>query len=182
MLAANQQLGLNDLKRWKLEFDAAYVEKEFRRHNSYGVSFDGVLPVVACGTFAPEIDFNGRQLQKLGVGPAGHEAVTFNLTVFDGFSVAVLGWMGKKNGPASLFAASFVDAVRLSGADAVVKLAFEQLENTFMKPSWWSDLTPTEQAIIFRHVQSGTPFGDAGTFRSQGLTFSAKVDANSFIR
>jgi len=179
------QLGLSDLMRWKLDYDAAYVGKEFQRHNAHAVSFDGVLPVVACGAFTPEVDFNGRQLQKLGVGPAGHEAVTFNLTVFDGRSVAVLGWMGNQEGPSGHFAASFVDAVRATGADAVIKLVFEQLDNTFMQPTWWSGLPHTDQSIILRHVQSGTPFGHERTKEAllgKGLTFPARVDAiSSFV-
>jgi len=141
VLWAGYQLGLNDLVRWKRDYDAAYMGNDFQRHSAHAVSLDRVLPVVACGAFTPEVDFNGRQLQKLDVGPAGHEAVTFNLTVFDGRSVAVLGWMGTQEGPAGLFAASFLDAVRATGADAVIKLVFEHLENTFMKPTWWSGLT-----------------------------------------
>jgi hypothetical protein len=178
-LAVGHQLGLNDLERWKLDYDAVYVGQAFGRFNAYGVSFDRVLPVVACGAFTPEVDFNGRQLQKLGVGPAGHEAVTFNLTVFDGRSVAVLGWIGKQDGPASLFAGSYMKAVRASGANAVIKLVFEQLENTFMKPSWWSGLSPTEQSTILRHARSGTPSGGARTtaaLLSEAPMFSAQVD------
>ena len=92
------------LERWKRDYDALYVRQEFSQHDAYGVSFNEVLPVVACGAFTPEVYFNGRRLQKLGVGPAQYEATTFNLTVFDGRGVAVLGWMGKQDGPASLFA------------------------------------------------------------------------------
>lgn len=185
LMGVGYQLALSDLVRWKLDYDAAYVAKEFQRHSAHAVSFDGVLPVVACGAFTPEVDFNGRQLQKLGVGPAGHEAVTFNLTVFDGRSVAVLGWMGKQDGPAGFFAASFADAVRATGADAVTKLVFEQLENTFMKPTWWNGLSHTQQSAILRHVQSGTPFGHTRTKEAlvgKGLTFPVQVDAiNSYV-
>jgi hypothetical protein len=185
VMAAGLRLGLTDLERWKRDYDAAYMQRESHRHKSHGVSFDGILPVVACGAFTPEVDFDGRVLQKLGVGPADHEAVTFNLTVFDGRSVAVLGWSGEGDGPAAAFAGSFVDAVRASGADAVIRLAFEQIENTFMKPSWWNSLLATERTIILRHVQSGTPFGYERTgtaLLGKGLAFPVNVDAvSSFI-
>jgi hypothetical protein len=77
-----------------------------------------------------------------------------------------------------MFAGSFFDAVQISGAEAVIKLAFEQLENTFIKPSWWHGLSAVEQSNILTHVRSGTPYGHRRTraaFLGKGLTFPAKV-------
>jgi hypothetical protein len=60
-LMVGQQRGMNDLVRWKRDYDAIYLEQGFNQYNSYGVSFDTILPVVACGAFTPEVDFIRRR-------------------------------------------------------------------------------------------------------------------------
>jgi hypothetical protein len=158
-IAAGYRLSLAELERWKHLYDAIYLSRDLSVHNSCAIAFDGVLPVVACGAFMPQFDFHGRHLQKLGVGTANHEQVTFNLTVFDGRSVAVLGWGGGKGGPAAEFASSFVAAAKVNGGDAAVRLALEHVENSYIKPSWWHGLPPALQSVAVNHIHSGTPFG-----------------------
>jgi hypothetical protein len=183
-LEAGYRLSLDYLERWKLRYDAIYLSRDFRAHKTRAVAFDGILPVAACGAFMPEFDFEGRHLQKLDVGPANQEQVTFNLTVFDGRSVAVLGWVGEQGGPAAEFAGSFAEAAKVNGADAAARLAFEYVENTYMRPSWWEGLPLAPRSKAISHMHSGTPFGPRRTSKNvaeKQSTFDFKVDAVEFF-
>jgi hypothetical protein len=171
-------LGLADLKRYKAAFDDLYYRSEFSNFHCLGVVFDGVLPVVASGAFHPEIDFAGKRLQKLGVGPLNHENVCFNLTVFGGTSVAALGWLGAPGGPSEDFRDSFIDALKTDGGDAAVRLAFEHLENTYIRPSWWNHLGSEQRWEAEERMRSGLPSTErtvAGLTRRQ--TFVRGVGA-----
>jgi hypothetical protein len=152
---AGHKMGLDDMVRWKADYDHAYLNRDFSKYRYYAAAFDGVLPVVACGAFHPEFDFEGRALQKLGVGAAGHEHVTFNLTIFDGRSVAVLGWTADGQGPAAAFARSFARAIQSAEGDPAVRLALEHLENTYLKPGWWDALSGPAKTGVIAHLLSG---------------------------
>jgi hypothetical protein len=58
--------GLSDLQQWKAVYDTAFIEQQFNAFRFFGVAFSGILPVVGCGGFYPEFDFEGRPLQKFG--------------------------------------------------------------------------------------------------------------------
>lgn len=107
MSAEGTKRGLADLSRWKCEYDAAFLKREFDKYRFYCVAFAQALPVVACGAFCPEFDFQGQPLQRIGRGHATFEHVTFNLTVINGRGVAALGWIEGDAGPAASFASSF---------------------------------------------------------------------------
>jgi hypothetical protein len=152
---AGHRLALADLQRWKHQYDQAYLSRNFEAYRYCGAAFDGVLPFVAAGAFHPEFDFQGKPLQKLGVGLLGHEGVTFNVTVLDGRTVAVLGWTGADDGPAAGFATSFVDALNAQGGDVIIRLALEHLENTYLKSSWWDGLSPQAKTTATQHMRGG---------------------------
>jgi hypothetical protein len=103
----------------------------------------------------PEFDFQGTKLQRVGTVAPDYELITFNLTVLDGRTVAVIGWLDGDDGPAGRFAKSFMGAVETERADAIVRLAFEHLENIYLRPSWWHSLPATVKAHLMHRSQSG---------------------------
>lgn len=153
-------LGMADLERWKAEYDEAFLKQRFDAFRFYCVGFSDTLPIVGCGAFHPEFDFEGRPLQKLGRGPATFEHVTYNLTVLNGRSLAVLGWYEGDNGPAATFAMSFVNVPAIEKAEAIIRLAFEHIENIYLKPSWWHELTDATKEATIRRIRTGIgPYG-----------------------
>jgi hypothetical protein len=177
------QLGLADLVRFKEGYDKLYRSHAFSEFHCVGVVFDKVLPVVASGAFHPEIDFDGKPLQKLGVGPANHESAAFNLTVLDGVSVAVVGWLGVADGPCADFSASLVQAIKIDGGDAAIRLAFEHLENTYIRPSWWDTLSPQQRLEAIERMRAGLPSSErtaGGLTRRQ--TFVRGVNAVRYFK
>jgi hypothetical protein len=150
--------GIADLSRWKSAYDKIWVNKDFDQFNCVGFAFDGVLPAVAVGAFHPEVDFAGNRLQRLGAKASDYEHLAFNLTVLDGRSVAIIGWGTQCDGPGKDFAVSFARAATIEGGNAALQLAFEHIENTYFRPSWWQGLAPSMQEKIYERMRSGTPF------------------------
>jgi hypothetical protein len=131
--------------------------------------------VVACGAFYPEFDFRGQPLQRIGRGRAAFEQVTFNLTMINGRGVAALGWIEGDEGPAALFADSFAAIPSREKANAAVRLAFEYLENTFLRPSWWQSMSEARRDAILHHAASGigpsAPERGPASLQDDGLTY-----------
>lgn len=160
--AEGMKRGLADLERWKTLYDDAYRQNDLSAFSIYAVEFDGVLPVVSCGAFHPEVDFDGNQLQILSRGTAEFDHLAFNLTVLNGVSVAAFGWLGPNDGPAAALVQSFRRLPDGEKSTAVVQLVFEHLENTYLRPSWWDSLSEEWRGFALSKLRSGTGLPDAG--------------------
>lgn len=157
VMEQGERLGMRDLEAWKRQYDDAFLAKDFGAYKFYSVAFSDILPIVACGAFHPQFDFQGNALQKLGRGSLEYENITYNLTVFNGHTVAVLSWRGEEEGPAWAFTKSLATIPSTEKADATVRLAFEHLENTYMKPTWWYGLPEIDRQATIRRMSSGLP-------------------------
>lgn len=153
--------GLADLERWKDRYDAALRQNDLSAFSVYAIEFDGVLPVAACGAFHPEVDFDGAQLQILSRGSAEFDHIAFNLTTLNGVSVAAFGWLGGSSGPAAALVDSFRRLPDAEKSTAVIQLAFEHLENTYMRPSWWRALPDEWRNFALEKFRSGIGLPDA---------------------
>lgn len=153
--------GLADLERWKDRYDIALRQGDLSDFSVYAIEFDDVLPVVACGAFHPEVDFDGSQLQILGRGSADFDHVAFNLTTLNGVSVAAFGWLGGSDSQVASFVESFKRIPNVEKATAVIQLAFEHLENTYMRPSWWRAMPDEWRNFALEKFRSGIGQPDA---------------------
>jgi hypothetical protein len=170
--------GLADIQQWKAAYDAAFVEQQFDAFSFVGVVFSCPLPVVCCGGFYPEFDFEGRPLQRLG-RPVALQHVTYNLTVVKDRTVAVFGWTGGDNGPAAEFVRSFVKLSPTGKAEAAVRLGFEHIGNCYMKSSWWASLPEQARGAAITRLASG---GTAVPRRSNclepdGFAYATDIEA-----
>lgn len=152
--------GIEELIEWKCRYDDMYRKSDWSTFNFYAAEFGEVLPVVASGAFQPEVDFNGRQLQLLTTD-IGLDHVVFNLSVLNGVSVAIFGWIGSAAGPAAQIADSFRCIPDADKSSAAIHLAFEHLENTYMRESWWMQLPETSKRIARQLMGSGVGRSDA---------------------
>ncbi len=116
------------------------------------ITFDRVLPVAACGAFFPEFDMRGTALQKLGRSADAPEHVTMNVGVFEDRTSVVFAWLGMHEGPAAAFVKSFAGLPKDRMADAVVRVALEHMENTYVRPSWWEGLDQDARTKLMASV------------------------------
>jgi SEC-C motif len=150
------KLALGDLTELKKRYWRIYKEAAFHEFHFYAVTFTDVIPVVACGAIWPEYDFSGANLQDLRRLSNPIEHVAFNLTSFDGQTIAMFGRLDN-GGPAEQLASSFRSVPIEKKANAAVSFAFQYLENTMMRPSWWEALPTRDKHKAVEHFTSGLP-------------------------
>ncbi|MBB4087107.1 hypothetical protein GGR49_002712 [Sphingomonas carotinifaciens] len=117
--------------------------------------FDGLLPLVVAGGFMPELAIDGTRLQHLARGDAAFDQLTLTITSYAGRSVAVFAWIGSHDGASAAYVEAFDAVSDADKADAVVQLAFEQLENIYLRPSWWNGLPMAQRDDLQRRVRAG---------------------------
>lgn len=155
--AEGAKLALQDLRKWKNQFNRAFLEHQFDAYAFCAIEFSEILPVVGCGGFYPVIDFDGKTLQKLAHGNSPLENILFNLTVLNDRTVAVLSWNRNYEAASRQFAKSFLSIPDAEKANAMIRLVFEHLENVYILPSWWRDRSDEEKKAIIRRSMSGLP-------------------------
>jgi hypothetical protein len=155
-----QDRGLASVTEWKRGYDNAFLQRNKDRFHFYAVLFDEVLPVVACGAFFPEFDFNSFPLQRVAHGNSPFQHIAFNLTVLDGKSIGVLGWMEEVSDPAEQLAKSLASLPANARANAMAVMALEFLENTYLRPSWWQSLPQHTKELAIARIKSGIGLND----------------------
>lgn len=153
---AGIRIGMRDVDLWKDQFDARLLSGVLDDFHFVAVRFDQVLPVVACGAFHPEFDFQGKPLQRLGRNTADFDHITMTVTTFEAKTILVFGWIGSGDGPAKALAESFVALDDARKADALIRLLFIHTDNLFLRPSWWEALPETDRQTLNGMTLSGT--------------------------
>lgn len=150
------RMGIRDVSRWKSQFDERLLSGDLDDFHFLVIRFNELLPIVACCAFHPEFDLQGKPLQRLGRTNADLDHVTLTVTVFEGRTVMVLGWIGVDDGPAREFAESFLKVEDLRKADALIRLLFIHTDNLFLRPSWWDALPSSDRKAFNTMTLSGT--------------------------
>jgi len=169
-------LGLRDLENAKNHHDKIFISRDFSTFHFIGLTFSHALPVVSSGAILLENDFAGQPLQALGqLGPP-LDYITFNLTAVNDQSVGIFGWIGD-NRPAEKFVRSFEALDQPEKSNAMIRFAFEHLENTYLRPSWWASISDSKRDVIVSRVMTGLPSvdfeRDPGSLRPDGQVFAS---------
>ncbi|WP_300378148.1 SEC-C metal-binding domain-containing protein [Henriciella sp.] len=154
--AYGTQLGMRDAANWKAFYETMMAEKRYEDFRYYEVRFSTDVPMVMCGAWQVETDFEGNWLQKLGTTSSDLEHITVNLTKIGDSTSAVFGWAGTKNGPAREFVESFKRVPDDRKSSLIASMAFEHSENVFMRPSWWDNLTADQKSALLNRIPNGT--------------------------
>lgn len=152
--------GRSNLEEWKALYDLAYKSSNYSSFKFYAVQFSESLPVVACGAFHPEYDFDGKRLQIISRGDNNFDHIAFNVTSIGGNTVAAFGWVSSEDGPSDDFVKSYRNIPDSEKANAAIQLALEHLENTYMQPSWWSGLPGPHREFALQKFKSGLGSAD----------------------
>lgn len=150
------ELGTRDVKKWKSRFDERLLAGSTDQFHFVALRFDRILPIVACGAFHPEFDFDGAALQKLGQDSIELDQVTLTVTTFDNQTVVVFGWIGEPDGTARSLVDSFLTIEDSRKADALMRLLFIHTDNVFLRPSWWDGLSDAAKKVLNDMSRSGT--------------------------
>jgi hypothetical protein len=166
--------GLKDLESWKASYDHVFINGCYDLYEFYGVVFTDMLLVTGCGAFHQKFDFDARPLKKISRGNIVFDHVTYNVTVIEEKTVASFGWLERNSdGPSLDFVKSFSRITEHDKANAAVRLLFEHIENTYIKPSWRHSLSGNISHDAIRRIRTG--IGLSGYERQQNCLSSAPV-------
>ena len=149
------RLGVRDGIEWKNIHDVMYKSNDYADYRFLSIEFRPALPLVSCGGTHVERDFNGRLLQNIASLAPYYEHITLNITALDDASIAVLGWAGEPSGPSFEFVRSLLAQPPDRLSHAIMRFAFESVENTFLKPGWWQNLSGATQSVIRKRALRG---------------------------
>lgn len=147
--------GLRIHKQLKEEYDRAHLAADYNNFNYYAIEFERASPIVACGAFCPEFDINNKPLQIMARGKHNFQIITFNFLNLNGKSYAVFGWMDDRYGVARDYIESIKSHPVNSLMDLLFKISFQNLENTYMSPTWWDGLSKGHQQAICDLFRTG---------------------------
>ena len=170
MTAAGARKGLLEVDGQLAEYRRRVRENDTTRFNYRSYQFDNVLPLVACGGSMPEIALDGTLLQVISRGTVPPEQITLAITSYSGKTVAMFGWVGPADGVCSAYLDCFDKVADCAKADAIVQIAFEQLENIYLKISWWDSLSSNQREDLTRRIRSGVGLNvrPPGYYTSEG--------------
>lgn len=135
---AGTQAGHDDMQKIKTEYDRILERRDFSQVRYYTVLFDEYPDILCSGGFWPEYDFTGRKVQEpLAENP---EAIHFSLITTEQAGAAIFTWLERKG-----ISEEFIKSLDLiSNVDlphAITRFIFEYFENTYLRPSWWENLS-----------------------------------------
>ena len=166
-------LGCTDIEYHKSLYDAVLTTSAWSEYHSLVVEF-GVSPdLLFTGGFAPEFDFSGRALQSLSDEPP-LSFITVTALPSENGGMAVLGWEDHSDPVCRRFAESLKSLPSEDLGNAVVRLGFEHIENTFARPSWWESMSSGTRDALVRRTQSSADPGippSADCLMNDGLRY-----------
>jgi hypothetical protein len=148
-IIAGAQAGHNDLLKIKTEYDRILEEKDFEKVRYYVLIFDSYPDVLCAGGFWPQYDFVGHKVQE-PVAPDS-EGMQFSLITTDKGGAAVFTWF-KNKGISEEFIKSFNSISDLDISHAILRFVFEYFENTYIRPSWWENLSEESRTKLHHRM------------------------------
>ena len=150
---AGARIAIRNLQALHSEMGNALQRRRFRKTNFFAVEFDTVPQVLCSGAPNVEFDFHGNRLQFL-TRQEPLEYSTFSILPFgSGRGVAVFAWHGKSNVNAR-FIRSLSSLSKRDIPDAIVRFAFQSIENMFLTPNWWDELPETIKEMLLKRYDS----------------------------
>ena len=165
---------LNELNDFKALLDESLVNNTALDMCHLVVSSSSPCPVSVSSILAPDVDFEGKQIQDLSNLKVVPECVIFNSFSSDGNGYIVFSWL-----KSSLIINSFIETLVSQRIDsvfnAILRFFFSVSENIYISPVWWESLTEELQGILTKRIMIGvTPFvpRDDGYLTDDGYVFN----------
>jgi hypothetical protein len=146
-------MGLAEIQYHKALYDEILMSRAFDDYRRLVIHFSCIPDVLSTGSFAPQYDFCGNQLQDL-MEP-GLENIAVSIVPAGSGGFVMLGWQKQGDSVCIPFAQSLLSAPADRLADTVVRLVFEHIENTYLRPSWWEALPKSVRQALIRRANSG---------------------------
>lgn len=149
---------LKDIAHHQPRFEELLLSGDYSTVRAYVISFDGPPPVMCSGSFAPEQNFDGLELQDVADLTVIPHLISFT-SFFGGLhGHVVFVWLPEDDPVCIPFVRSLASIPDVDLSSALVRFMFEFFENVHISPSWWRALPQKHQkALIYRMAASANP-------------------------
>ena len=147
-------MGLAEIQHHKDLYDEMFLNGAFDNYRRLVIHVSCIPDVLSTGAFAPEYDFSANQLQDMMEPQLENIAVSIVPAGSGGF--VILSWQKQSDSVCIPFVHSLLSIPTERLADAIVRLVFEHIENTYLRPSWWEGLPKSARQALILRAQSGT--------------------------
>lgn len=137
-------LALSEHLERKVRQDAILLSGDHSGLHGIVFELDSNPGIATSGVFSPEVDFGDNPIQYIADFETPLQHVSYSVIPGDGTGHVVIGWDGEC--PANeQFVESLLNLGEDEWPDALVRVPFESIENTFFSEVWWASLTDTEK-------------------------------------
>lgn len=113
--------------------------------------------ILVSAMITPEMDFQGNELQHLGLQDEIYEYIFFNCISYENKGCFVFSWLVSNEKFCDKFISSLMKLNNEQISDALVRFCYSFSENTWASPSWWDSLSEGAKNSIGRRLMHGTP-------------------------
>jgi len=155
-MQAAMRESLSNLRFLKDLYDAELLTNNHENCRYTVLHLDSTPTIVCGGLASPSFDFDGTRLQNLDVlGVDRFAVISFSLVATEAGGVAVYSWRPEDDAVAVPFTESLLRVPTKRQADALVRFAYETVENTFAAPEWWEGLSKSKRVGLEARLSSG---------------------------
>lgn len=148
-------LGVKTMENQKRKYDDILINENYSKMNYFIINIDSTPEFLCSGTVIPEIDFSGNMYRQLGNASIDQEI--FTLSVIPTSNGGVIVFATHDNGIVSKNIIKSLNSLAVEKLpDAVLRFAFEYLENIYFSPFWWDDLNYDHKTNLLKRASSGT--------------------------
>ncbi|MDE0001522.1 MAG: hypothetical protein OXQ29_02355, partial [Rhodospirillaceae bacterium] len=158
--------GIEEITLHKTRYEDMILSKDFTNLGHYVVVFTSAPEVMCSGSTQASHDFLGKKvarLERLDV-PVG--SITLSLIGTDDGGAAVFTWLADQHECHNVMT-TLNGLPKDDQPHAIVRFAFEFLENTYFSPDWWDSLDKQVQAHLEERQLRGLIDPDRGFYRSR---------------
>lgn len=146
---------VSDLEMTKLALEKALKSGLYTEYCYYVLHLDSIPELMCSGVFNPFIDFNNKQLQDLSDVNSYHERITLSVVATEGSGAVILSWIHNESMASERFIQSFDSIPDKEKGNAIVRLAFDMIENIYLSPKWWDALDADNKELLEGRILAG---------------------------
>lgn len=139
------EAGHRDLAQIKRQYDSVLKGRDYSNIRYYAILFEECPDVMCSGSFWPEFDFAGQQVQE-PVKP-NPEGMQFSLMSSKDGGIAMFTWI-KSRGVCEAFVETLHQIADVDLANAILRFVFEYFENTYFRSAWWESLDKSKRTRL----------------------------------
>lgn len=135
--------------RLKKKYDDILRSPNFDGFEYVNLWFDTGENIVGSGGFEPDTGLEGKNIQDLYSFSIDPELMTLNLLPSQGGTVVSIGWLSDERNICKTFVNDFINEKRFG---SFLFMAFTNMENIFIRPSFWKNIPENRKDQIRKLV------------------------------